>query len=96
MTEPRAQFTVIESRGCILVEDLDQGVSVTNDAEAVIASLARRGFDLASRPVIYRDTTGRWDGLRVRRGAFAGFVTLGGTLSEAIFTAKGLFEPEEG
>lgn len=79
----RAQFTVIERDGVILVEYLDQGRSVTNDAEHVIADLARRGFDL-TQPVIYRDTTGRWDGICVRNGVCSGFYSLAPNLSDAL------------
>ena len=62
----RARYTARVEDGAIVVEDQDRGRSVTNDAELVVADLAERGFDL-SRPVIYRDTAGHWDGLTVRR-----------------------------
>ena len=71
----RARYTARCEDGAIVVEDRDLGRSVTNDAENVIADLRERGFDL-SVPVIYRDTTGRYDGLTVRAGRFAGFYPL--------------------
>ena len=48
---------------------------MTHDAGNVIADLRERGFDL-SLPVMYRDTSGRWDGLEVRGGEFAGYYPL--------------------
>ena len=75
----RSRYTARTDGGVIVVEDQLQDAgsirSVTNDAELVIADLGERGFDL-SLPVIYRDTMGRWDGLTVRGGKFAGFYPL--------------------
>jgi hypothetical protein len=51
----------------------DQGKSVTNDAENVIADLAA-DFDLSRYRGIYRDTRGSWGELLIdRTGHFAGF-----------------------
>jgi hypothetical protein len=36
---------------------------------------------------------GRWDGLRVRDGLFAGFVSLGGSLEEACAKARREMQP---
>ena len=71
----RARYTARCEDGAIVVEDRDLGRSVTNDAENVIADLRERGFDL-SLPVLYRDATGRYDGLTVRDGRFAAFYPL--------------------
>lgn len=71
----RARYTARVEGGAVIIEDQDRGRSVTNDAENVIADLRERGFDLTT-PVIYCDTTGRWDGLTVRAGRFAGFYPL--------------------
>ena len=61
----------------IAIIDHDQGRSVTNDAENVIADLVRQGFDLSRYQVIYRDTRGIWDQLLVdSNGHFAGFSTI--------------------
>ena len=72
---PRARYTARREDDAIVIEDQDLGRSVTNDAENVIADLREREFDL-SLPVIYCDTMGRWDGLTVRAGRFAGFYPL--------------------
>lgn len=77
-----AAFTARVESGAVVIEDLNKGRSVTNDAAAVISTLVRRGYDLAL-PVIYRDTAGEWDGLRVRDGRFSGFYPLGGAQSYA-------------
>ena len=71
----RARYTARREDDAIVIKDQDLGRSVTNDAENVIVDLRERGFDL-SLPVAYRDTTGRWDGLTVRAGRFAGFYPL--------------------
>lgn len=72
---PRARYTARREDDAIVIEDQDLGRRVTNDAENVIADLREREFDL-SLPVIYCDTTVRWDGLTVRAGRFAGFYPL--------------------
>ena len=60
----------------IAIIDHDQGKSVTNDAENIIADLAAC-FDLSKYRVIYRDSRDVWDQLLVdRTGHFAGFSSL--------------------
>ena len=71
----RARYTARCEDGAIVVKDRDLGRSVTNDAENVIADLREREFNLLL-PVLYCDTTGRYDGLTVRDGRFAGFYPL--------------------
>lgn len=70
--EPRASFSYRTYDRVIAVLDHDEGRSVTNDADAVIEQLAEK-FDLSRYRVIYRDTRGIWDELRVRDGRFDGF-----------------------
>ena len=56
-----------------LVRDLDQGASVTNDAENVVpAVLARQPVDR----IIYRDTDQRWDELLHDGRQFLGFAPI--------------------
>ncbi len=70
--EHRAIYSRVHGH-VIAVIDHDQGKSVTNDAENVIADLAS-DFDLSQYRVIYRDTRGIWDELLVdRTGGFGGF-----------------------
>jgi hypothetical protein len=60
----------------IAIIDHDQGKSVTNDAENVIADLSAC-FDLSKHQVIYRDTRGIWDQLLVDcSGRFTGFSSI--------------------
>ena len=59
--------------GVVCIVDQNQGCSVTNDAEAVIADLGKAGVDLANQPVIYRDSEGQWDELLVINGQFSAF-----------------------
>lgn len=74
----RSRYTTAIRDGLIVLEDQDQGRSVTNDAELVIQDLRSRHMDL-SMPVIYRDTDGMWTGMRVSAGNFAGFIPLRGS-----------------
>jgi hypothetical protein len=69
---PRAKFSTSTHGHVIAVVDKDEGRSVTNDADAVIACLATN-FDLSKYRVIYRDTRGVWDEILVRDGRFADF-----------------------
>jgi len=50
--------------------------SLTNDAPNVVAQLYRRLGDLDSYEIIYEDSQGCWDGIRVISNAFAGFYPL--------------------
>ena len=71
-TPDRARFSIEVTDSLIMLEDLDQGRTVTNDADAVIADLAQEGL-LRGRRVIYRDTMGRWDELLHDGTRFTGF-----------------------
>jgi hypothetical protein len=71
-TEHRAIYSREVHGNVITIIDLDQGKSVTNDADNVIADLAA-SFDLSQYRVIYRDTRGIWDEMLVKDGAFADF-----------------------
>ena len=76
ITEHRAIYSRTVHGNVIALIDHDQGKSVTNDAENVIADLAA-SFDLSQYRVIYRDTRGIWDELLVdRTGHFAGFSSI--------------------
>jgi hypothetical protein len=66
ITEQRAVYSRTVHGHVIAVIDNDQGKSVTNDAENVIADLAS-DFDLSQYRVIYRDTRGIWDEMLVDR-----------------------------
>ncbi|HYD61941.1 MAG TPA: DUF6011 domain-containing protein [Noviherbaspirillum sp.] len=72
----RASYDFTIEQGIVCVVDLDNGRSVTNDAENVIADLAAKGIDLDTHLVIYRDTLGVWDQLQVSNLRFAGFKSL--------------------
>jgi hypothetical protein len=73
----RARWSWGHAGDYVLVYDLDGPLSVTNDAERVIETLAAQGVDVDSKRVIYRDSEGRWDGMHVDRGRFSGFRLLG-------------------
>lgn len=72
-------------RGFITILDLgpwDLYFTVTNDAENVIADLAKEGV-LGDRVVLYQDTEGRWDELLHENGEFTGFRSVGSHTEEA-------------
>ena len=76
ITEHRAIYSYTVHGNVIAIVDYDQGRSVTNDAENVIADLGAC-FDLSRYHVIYRDTRGIWDQLLVNHaGRFAGFSSI--------------------
>lgn len=88
-TRARWSF-VLEGDDFVLLEDLGGATSVTNDAEAVVAELARR-CPLAGRRVLYRDSEGRWDELLVEGGRFKGFAPIRAkTQREAVEVARAL------
>jgi hypothetical protein len=94
----RAGFTY-ELRGTTVVifehEDEAAQLSVANDAEAVIAELIEDGLDLEGRRVIYRDSLGMWDEIKVRDQRFDGFTILNArTLSEAMRRIGGAQQSE--
>jgi hypothetical protein len=67
----RAAFTLVHLPGEVtLLRDLDGDVSVTNDAEAVVAYVIHH---YGPRRILYRDTDGRWDELRHDGEHFTGF-----------------------
>jgi hypothetical protein len=75
--EPRSVYSRTLYGNVIAIIDHDQGRSVTNDAENVIADLLAQGFDLSRYLVIYKDTRGIWDQILVdRTGRFAGFSSI--------------------
>jgi hypothetical protein len=57
----------------VVIRDLIGPVSVTNDAENVVAMLLRRGTLRPGQRLLYFDTDGNLDELLVRDGRFAGF-----------------------
>ena len=68
----RAHYSVrCETEETIWIVDLDDGgMSVTNDAESVVAQVVKEYGD---KRIIYRDSDGRWDELRHINGVFIGY-----------------------
>ena len=62
----RADYTYTVEGSVIAIIDLDQGSkSVTNDIGNVLDDIRAEIGDLAGYAVIYRDSMGRWDGVRL-------------------------------
>jgi hypothetical protein len=70
----------------LCIEDLDEGMSVTNDIERVIADLVSEGDITPGMHVVYQDTQGVWDEVLISETCtFAGFRSLNAaTRDEAI------------
>lgn len=73
----RSHWTFEVRDGFVLVIDLGTGMSVTNDAEAVILALAQLVPDFATKRVLYRDTEGTWDEIAHADGEFECFRYIG-------------------
>jgi hypothetical protein len=68
----RADYTYTVEGSIIAIIDLDQGSkSLTNDMENVLDDIQAELGDLSGYAVIYRDSMGRWDGVRLERGLVA-------------------------
>ncbi len=87
----RCRFLIHRDDANVLaIGDLDDGgMSVTNDAEAVVAYLTELQRLTAGKHLIYRDTEGRWDELsHDGAGKFLGFKMIGAqTMQDAITAA---------
>ena len=73
--EPRASFQILDTPldGVTFLIDLDQGRTVTNDADAVVLDVLKTH---PGERIIYRDTDGNWDELRHDGRRFTGFSPL--------------------
>lgn len=77
----RHQFTYCDNEStddCLVIRDTgrDTDMSVTNDAENVVARLVAEGCLPPGRRLEYYDSEGVRDELLVRDGKFSGFNTL--------------------
>lgn len=67
----RATYDVVRvTEDTIFLVDRNRGMSVTNDAENVVAEVVDEYGD---KRVIYRDSMGQWDELVHTNGVFDGF-----------------------
>ncbi len=68
----------------------NEGRSVTNDVQNVLADLKDAGVNLCASRVIYRDTLGTWDEILTDpRGNFGGFRSLNARTLEAALSKLG-------
>lgn len=72
---PRASFATRWVPGAALLTDADGSVSITNDAEAVVAHVIPQ-LDAPSDRILYKDTTGQWDELMHNGQEFTGFAPI--------------------
>jgi len=78
-----ASFTVTDvTKDFIFLVDNDIGKSVTNDADWVVETVAKRFGD--SRRVLYRDSMGNWDELKHDKGVFESYEAIPATDRDAI------------
>jgi hypothetical protein len=72
----RASYTTVRTSGeIVFIVDNDGPMSVTNDAEAVVAFV---NAEHPGKRIVYRDTTGQWDELLHTNGRFDGFAPFNG------------------
>lgn len=71
----RSEFSASLVDDVIVIIDSDTAgtMSVTNDAESVVAEVVKR---FGVYPIVYRDSAGTWDGLAHNDGVFTGFIAL--------------------
>ena len=70
----RSTFKLDHVDGFSVVEDQDQGMSVTNDAENVVRDVLLKYPK--TRAIIYSDTQGNWDQLLFDEKGFTKFKSL--------------------
>jgi len=72
-----------------VIEDLNKGMSVTNNAEYVILKIADCTGDIPDGSVVvYKDSEGVYDQLLVTGGRFCGFKLLGAaSVDKAVYIA---------
>jgi hypothetical protein len=69
----RADYTYQIKEGVLQIIDWDRdphAPSVTNDMFNVLQDIQYEGVDLTAQPIMYRDSRGFWDGVRVEHGHF--------------------------
>jgi 3-mercaptopyruvate sulfurtransferase SseA len=73
----RSKYVFEQEGSFVFIEDLDEGKSVTNDVENVVRDLAEEGIDVDRSIIVYKDTSGTWDGILCRDGKFFAFRAIG-------------------
>lgn len=75
--KPRCSFEIVyRDQHLVRVRDIDGPVSVTNDAEAVVAHLVKTGVIQADMRLEYYDSDGNLDEIRFDQSGFVGFEIL--------------------
>lgn len=73
---PRSDYSYRIDGDVIAITDNDKGRSVTNDVPNVLADLVKEGIDLSQYKIMYRDTSGIWDGIAHDGNAFTAIFPL--------------------
>lgn len=74
----KSKYDYIIDGNIIFIEDLNEGMSVTNDIENVIKEISNQEGSLIGRDVIYRDSENQIDGIRLdNKGEFKDFYFIG-------------------
>ncbi len=79
---PEYTHELAEGGRIIKVVDLDRGGTITNWAERIVGELRLLYGDLQHRIIVYRDTAGVWDEIRLNDGKYAGFAPIRTTTFE--------------
>jgi hypothetical protein len=85
-------IVVAESNSKVLtIQDMGHGMSITNDAEAVVQYLVDNNYLPTGRKLQYYDSTGRLDELKIKDGKFDDF-SFGPANSNAKLNIGDIFE----
>jgi len=83
---PKYDFKIED--GVLIIEDLDEGGSVTNNALQVVLDVqSKLNQPLNKRPIVYMDSYGDWDVIQFRPNHI-GFLSGGGSKTTAKLIAK--------
>jgi hypothetical protein len=72
----RAIFDYGTDENILWIEDLDQGKSVTNDIEYVLQDIQDSGIDIYNYRIMYKDSTGIWDGISISKESNPSFFAI--------------------
>jgi hypothetical protein len=63
---PRAAYDWDIDKDVLWIEDLGGAKSVTNDMGNILQDLIRAGVNLPKYRIMYKDSDGTWDGVRIQ------------------------------
>ena len=78
MRKPKTKYHTKVECDIIMITDLNEGMSVTNNIETVLSEIEiELGHPIGEFKVIYKDTMGRIDGVITKDNKFSDFYSIG-------------------